>query len=397
MKRRTISSAICLIWLLFALQMLAVNRAGAVPGAGGAARAATVNAEPQSSPPDKPAEQTFKNIQVLKGLPSSQLYPVMWFIRDSLGVHCDYCHVKQGPDLDKGWSWESDDKPQKVRAREMMRMVLDINGASFGGGQAVTCYTCHRGSTDVARAAPLPPLAFTSTETGGKGAALPTADQILNRYVAAVGGRDAAAKFGATLLKGTLERRVGSKDHIETAVSQIEVVVKAPDKYLRTMKTPQGVSVQGLNGAVGWVRNDNEAKQVGAEDVSRLRRAAALYDPIKVTEQPAQLKVIGTEKIGDREAYVVAFRVDPKTTRLYFFDAQTGLLLRQTTTTSTMIAPLAEQVDFEDYREVDGVKLPFTMRVSDVDAFSPTTRRFTEIRHDGAVDDAIFNMPSAPK
>ena len=124
-----------------------------------------------------------------------------------------------------------------------------------------------------------------------------------------------------------------------------------------------------------------------------MRGAAALYNAVKVTEPPAQMRVIGTEKIGDREAYVVALTVEPNTTRLFFFDTQMGLLLRQTTTTSTMSAPLAEQVDFEDYREVDGVKLPFTLRVSDVDAFSPTTHRFTEIRHAGAVDDAVFNMP----
>ena len=82
----------------------------------------------------------------------------------------------------------------------------------------------------------------------------------------------------------------------------------------------------------------------------------------QVTEQPARMRVLGTEKIGDRGAYVVALTVDPHTTRLFFFDTQTGLLLRQTTTTSTMIVPLAEQTDFEDYGEVDGVKLPFTIR-----------------------------------
>ena len=397
MKRKRISASICLIWLLFTLQLLVVRWTGTAPGAGAEVQAAAVNIKPQSSPPDKPVEQTRKNIQVLKGLPESQLYPVMWFIRDSLGVHCDYCHVKQGPDLDKGWSWESDDKPQKVRAREMMKMVLDINRATFSGSQAVTCYSCHRGSTNVARMVPLPPLFFTSTETGRKGAALPTAEQILSRYVAAVGGQEAAAKFSTTVLKGTLERREGRTEPIEIVANQIEVVVKAPDKYVRTLKTPQGIIIHGLNGTVGWVRNNNDSRQLGAEDVPRLRRAAALYSAIKITEQPAQMRVLGTEKIGDREAYVIALTVEPNTTRRLFFDTQTGLLLREVTTTITMLAPLSEQIDFEEYRDVDGVKLPFTIRTSDVDAFSPTTRRFTEIRHAGIVDNTIFNMPTAPK
>src|SRR5215470_10100726 len=123
-----------------------------------------LSAPGRTSQQEKTVEQTRPNIQVLKGLPESQLYPVMWFIRASLGVPCDYCHVKQGPEIDKGWQWDRDDKPQKTRAREMMRMVMDINKTSFGGNQVVTCYSCHRGTTRPEQLVPLPPL-FTSPNT----------------------------------------------------------------------------------------------------------------------------------------------------------------------------------------------------------------------------------------
>src|SRR5438105_1371240 len=91
---------------------------------------------------DKPVEQVRKNIQVLKGLPDSQLIPVMNFISSSLGVNCAYCHVRAGDD----WQFEKDDKPTKLTARKMMLMQFDINKNNkdiLGGG--VTCYTCHRG------------------------------------------------------------------------------------------------------------------------------------------------------------------------------------------------------------------------------------------------------------
>ena len=118
-------------------------------------------------------------------------------------------------------------------------------------------------------------------------------------------------------MKGTLERRVSIKNQIEVEADQIEVVVKAPDKYLRTMKTPQGVVVtHGLNGAAVWLRNNNTSRQASAEELSRLKRAAAIYDAVKVAEQPTQMRVIGTEKIGDREAYVVALTAEPNTARL---------------------------------------------------------------------------------
>jgi hypothetical protein len=65
--------------------------------------------------------------------------------------------------------------------------------------------------------------------------------------------------------------------------------------------------------------------------------------------------------------------------------------------TTTILAPLPEQVDFEDYRDVDGVNLPFTIRSSNAAAFDTAVRRFTEVRLNAPVDDAIFNRPAAPK
>ena len=109
------------------------------------------------------------------------------------------------------------------------------------------------------------------------------------------------------------------------------------------------------------------------------------------------MRVVGTDKIGDREAYVVALRGDPNRITSFYFDTQTGLLLRELTTTQTMLAPLPEQIDFEDYRDVGGIKLPFTIRSSDPAPFDNTTRRFTEIKPNAAVDDSIFNLTAAPQ
>src|ERR1044072_7811039 len=106
---------------------------------------------------DKPVEQVQKNIQVLKGLPSSQLLPVMHFMRTSLGVRCDYCHVAEN-----GKYW-MDDKPAKQTARRMLRMVFEINKETFGGQPVVTCNTCHRGSTKPIGTPSIGQGAFTNT------------------------------------------------------------------------------------------------------------------------------------------------------------------------------------------------------------------------------------------
>nr|MBA3767155.1 c-type cytochrome [Acidobacteriota bacterium] len=124
---------------------------------------------PQGSGQDKPVEQTKKNIQVLKGLPTSQLFPLMNFIGASLGVSCEYCHVKAGKNAEglDNWIWESDDKETKQTARRMMQMALTINKSNSADfrGQPVTCYTCHRGSTEPARF-PTLPLTVSAHEQG---------------------------------------------------------------------------------------------------------------------------------------------------------------------------------------------------------------------------------------
>jgi ferredoxin len=90
-----------------------------------------------ASSSEKRVEQERKNIQVLKGLPADRLMPVMKAFSAALGVNCTYCHVSiEQP--------EKDDKPTKQRARDMIKMMRDVN-TRLGGGQKVSCMTCHRG------------------------------------------------------------------------------------------------------------------------------------------------------------------------------------------------------------------------------------------------------------
>ena len=155
--------------------------------------------------------------------------------------------------------------------------------------------------------------------------------------------------------------------------------------------------MQCINGTVAWVSSKDGSRQLSADEMERVKRVPARYGIIKVTEAPERMKVIGVEVIGGRQAYVVATRIDANRAKSYFFDTETGLLLREITTTETMLAPLPEQVDFEDYRDVDGVKLPFTIRTSDVAAFSTARRRLTEIKLNVAVEDGAFNMPPSTR
>src|SRR5215469_4008092 len=100
---------------------------------------ASVAVQSSTAPTTQTAQKAFKNVQVLKDIPADDLVPTMQFVSGSLGVECDFCHVRDG--------FEKDDKEPKRTARRMMRMELAINGRDVDSRRAVTCYTCHRGQT----------------------------------------------------------------------------------------------------------------------------------------------------------------------------------------------------------------------------------------------------------
>jgi hypothetical protein len=341
------------------------------------------------------AGATRPNLRVLQALPESQLFPLMNLLADSLGVRCDYCHVQVSPDFARtpsnvgGWVWDRDDKPQKRKAREMMQMVIDLNAGHFKGESRVTCYTCHRGSTQPARTPPLPPPGSATTPAP---VPLPSADRVWTNYVNAVGRVDSAALGTGTIISGWDDRPEGRYWKVEIVVAGAD---RYPDRYRANLSTPDGTISQGLDGEIGWATTNKGVQQLSGADLARLRRIAMRYRPVR--QRPANLQVIGVERFADGDVYVAAARIDPITTWTLYFDVVTGLLRREMTATETMLLPLQEQVDYDDYRDVNGVQMPFRMRTSDGAPYGTVTRTFLQIRRDVAVDDALFRPPSGPR
>jgi len=331
------------------------------------------------------AGSTRPHIEVIKDLPEAQLFPVMNAIADSLNVGCEYCHVRTTPNANTvvgGWAFDREDKPTKLVARRMLKMTLDLNAASFGGRERVTCFTCHRGSLQPARTAALPPV-----QSGPPNSvALPSASEIIAAYKTAVGA-DAAEKFSTTVLVATDERS-------ENRRGAFEVQLKGAGKFHLSLRMPSQPDVdQGFDETAGWVATPAGVRNLAAADVQNLKRSAARYAAMKVPDAPEVMRVRGTETVRDRAAYVLEVTVDQKTARRFYFDVESKLLLRETTITETLVVPLQNQIDYEDYRNVDGVRLPFLIRISDDAPYSTSTRRFTSIVHGTPLDDAVFKPP----
>ena len=312
-------------------------------------------------------------------------------------MQCNFCHVQQGKDPKTGftkWVWESDDKPEKQAARRMMQMVLSIkaNDKVDFRENPVTCYTCHRGQTKPVGLPPMP-LARSGHEPGPNDAAptvrpaSPSVDQIFAKYVEALGG-SAVTGTKTLVLKG---KREASQDRNWPN----EITLALPDKFLMIATTPQGTVRQIINGDKGSVMNGANVRSLTpAEAIAAKRTFDELFNVVKVKMSPG-MRSGGVQRVGEREAYVVEQMTDSKTER-YYFDTQTGLLLRKITINQTVLVPFPEQIDFEDYREVDGVKVPFTIRYSAIDTFDSWTRTFTEIKRNAVLEDTLFAIPAAP-
>ena len=339
------------------------------------ASASRDSTQDKSSSPEKTAEQVYKNIQVFKGVPASQLEGDMAFITGSLGVKCNYCHAG---------TFDKDDKPTKLTARKMIQMVFDLNKGNFNATGAVSCYTCHRGK-------PLPVavpslglnLWLPTNQPAKEEVALPSVELVLDRYVEALGGRQALKKISTRVLKGS---RIGA----DGVLVPEEVQAKAPNKLLITTNYPKQVFRTGFNGAQGWAKSNEEQRDMPKDMLAEIKREAEFYKETKLKELYLKMRIVGKANVADREAYVIeATPNDGGNVQKLYFDTQTGLLVRKYSETNIALGEFPTQTDYEDYREVDGVKLPFLIRWS----IPGRTwgRKITEVKQNVALDDAQFN------
>ena len=368
--------------------------------------------QPEQTPAAGASEKTIaqegreKNVKLLGDLPVSQFIPVMNYFASSLGRRCNFCHVNNNGQ----WDYASDAKPEKNTAREMIKLVLDTNKTFFKGNTEVSCYVCHRGRSNPLNVPPLPlptPVPPPAGAGGGPGGGgqqpgaqpqgsptpRPTpipAEEILSKYVTAVGGQAAIDKIKSRTATGTITTANGQSGTYE--------LVQTADKAIETITTPRASIRLALTGTGGWESNGPNSHELAGADLARVRNAYQLFSFLKLKEQYTRLRTGNRERIGDRDAYVVtASRSETEVERLYF-DVETGLLVRRITYLRTMIGVIPTQWDFEDYRDVEGVKMPFTIRLSTTDAGNAfNVRKFTEIKLNGPVDDAKFVMPPTAK
>ena len=199
-------------------------------------------------------------------------------------------------------------------------------------------------------------------------ASMPSVDSILDKYLEASGGRKALEKITSRVATGTVEMTslgvTGTVEFVEQSPNQSSVIINAPGL---------GVMQRTFDGTRAWLQDPVQGiirfTGVGFE---LMKEGAVFNKPAKLRELFPSAVLIGKEKLGGKDVYVVRLGLEK-----WYFDAEGGLLLRK------------GNMYYDDYREVDGIKLPFKLR-DEVLASAGIIYKLTEIKHNVKIDEAKF-------
>ena len=365
----------------------------------GVLTAATVigTAAQQEKPPM--ADEVFKNIQVLRGLTVDEFMGTMGFISASLAMNCSDCH-----DPTSAASYATDN-PRKQQARRMIVMVDAINKANFGGRRQVTCYSCHRGA-DRPKVTPSlaeqysPPPADDPNEieiAATPRPNAPSADQIFDKYIQALGGAQNVAAITSLVARGTYMGFDTLGDNVP-----VDIYAKAPNQRAAVVHLAAGAAdnVRVFDGQNAWVTSTGTLMPIPvvpltAGELEGARLEAAMSFPGQIWQLLKDWRTgFPSTSIDGRPVDVVqGTQADSTPVKLYF-DRETGLLTRLVRYTANRLGFNPAQIDYADYRTVSGVKMPFKVTTTWTDGQSVI--ELSELRANAPVENARFAKPAAP-
>src|SRR5260370_2227489 len=356
----------------------------------------------QSAPPEKPlmADDIFKNIQVLRGLTVDQFMGTMGFIAAELSMNCSECHHTGSVER------YADDTPMKQTARKMILMVNALNKSNFGGKRMVTCYYCHRSDArpkitpSLAEQYGTPPLddpdELEIPDTPN--AAAPAADQVLNKYIQALGGVQKLASITSFTGKGTYEGFDTEGDKFP-----VEIYAKAPNERTTIVHLCAGDNIRTCDGRNAWNTSAGTLLPIPVFTLTGGEFEGARIDAS--LSFPGQVKQIlknwrtgfPSTTIDDKDVDVVEGSSPDNSPVKFYFDKKPALLVRQVRHTGPPPGLNPTQIDYGDYRDVSGVKMPYHLTTTWT--YGRSTIVLSELRANVSIDAAKFAKPTgnAPK
>jgi len=352
-------------------------------------------AQTPAAPKAPTAGEAFKNVttSTLKGLTVSDFLGSMGVMAAALGFDCADCHPSAGSDK-ADWVF---DTPRKRTARRMVEMLANINRTNFGGAQMVTCWTCHHGRNLPATSISLDALYSTPNEEKSDIVAVaegqPSATEILDKYIAAVGGAERLAGLTSYIATGTSVGYEGLGGG-----GSFEIFAKAPNMRTTSITfkdhPERGDSIRTYNGRNGWVKSPRGLLpqfELDGTDLEGAKLEAMMSFPGQIKTVLNNFRVGSTDNIGDREVRVVQGTGPRGLLATLYFDIQSGLLLRVVRFTPSPIGRVSIQMDYGDYREVNGIKFPFKYTFSWLDGRDQF--QLSGVQTNVPIDAAKFGKP----
>jgi photosynthetic reaction center cytochrome c subunit len=355
--------------------------------------------QPSVTVKGKTAAETFKNVTTasLKDMPVDDFIAAMGVIADDLGLDCADCHPNAGTDQ-VDWVF---DTQRKKTARRMIEMVATINRTNFAGVQRVTCWTCHHGRDIPATTIALDNLYDTPNsekddivrpERGE-----PTADQIFDKYIQAVGGAQRLAGLTSFIATGSSLGYMGLGGS-----GEFTIYAKAPNQKTTriTFKDhpDRGESTWAFSGPTGWIKTPRgllgDYELIGGE-LDGARFEAQLSFPGQIKQSLMNWRSGAKQPIGDRDYQVVQGTGPRNFMATLYFDPQTGLLARMIRYSPSPVGRMPTQIDYGDYRDVGGIKFPFDYKFQWLDGrFSA---KIADVKTNVAIDAVVFGRPGAKR
>jgi len=349
----------------------------------------------------KMVEDVFTNVQALKGIGVDDFLLTMGIMSAAVGSDCVGCHPSAGTDH-VDWAL---DTPRKRTARRMVQMVTTINRDNFNGRQVVTCWTCHRGRdrpvTTMTMDAVYGPPTDDSDDVLAQAQSVPSVDQLLDKYLQAIGGVQNVARITSFVATG---KSVGYRGFGGGGI--VDVSAQAPDRRATHITFPEypdrGVSVRTYDGHTGWIATPlavvRKYELAGSErDGARLD--AMLSFPTQIKQALTSLRVGPPSTIGDRDVTVLQGNGPNGTLATLYFDDLSGLLVRMVRHGRSPIGRVPTQVDYSDYRDVGGIRFPFRWTYAWLDGRDDY--QFNDVKVNVPIDAATFGEPdvalAAPK
>ncbi len=337
------------------------------------------------------SEQVFKNVQVLKGIPVDEFMDTMGMIAASLGMNCADCHTN---DTAPGWAAFADETPTKKTARRMMQMVADLNKGNFRGRALVTCYTCHRGdhtpkvvpSLALQYGEPIEDPNDMNLYPNPSGTSV---DAVLDKYINAVGDPDRVRGMTSYTAKGTYAGYETDRGEAPVEISSV-----APNERTTIVHAAWGDSIRTFNGTVGWISSPDRPVPLVTLTGGNLEGAridAVVAFPSQIKSAFSRWKV-GATTIDDAEMTVLQGSNGDRPLANLYFDDKSGLLVRVVHWTVTAIGTVPTQIDFSDYRDVTGIKIPFKIVTTWTDG--QATTKLADVQLNSPIDSAKFARPA---